>query len=475
MSKKTIRLIATAAAALFALSACTHEIKLDDVDRSTPVLSIGNETVSLAMYKALFDNYLPYMQYSGFDPLEDESSLKYYRDWLVDILTDDLVTLHQAKQSGFTFTEEEEAQLAAETEEELGELFSEFMELARQDYADDPSIPVEVYFEGIVNSESEYYTGVSMSWEDYKAYYRGQSRNSAIVKAFREKVCAEFVPTNDDVADWYDSAVANDKATYTADPGNYKNDEEEYEQYFGSREGVYPITYVPSGYSRMMQIVVYPQGELSDEYSDKLERMEEIETEYGRLAFEDAVSGTDVNAGRLAELVTEYNALKEAADAEYEEYLRSAREKIEAAKREIMNGRPFEEVMPDYTEDKRVIGDGDGEGCRAFLEKGELISLKHTSSADWSNGIKEEFKKLALGHYSEIFMEGGAFRIIYYASDETSGEVPLEAIYDDIKTVCTASVQDKQWEALIAEWKKDPDLVINEELLDLVGKDDLKN
>ncbi|MCR5611996.1 MAG: hypothetical protein K6F68_09250 [Clostridiales bacterium] len=475
MIKKTIRLIAMASAALLLLTACANKNKTDNIDRSTPVLSIGDESVSFAMYKALFDNYLPYMQYSGHDPLESESSLKSYRDWLVDILSDDLVTLYQAKQSGFKLTEEQEAQLAADTENEINDLYLNFMKVAEQEYSEDNSIPVSAYFDGIVNSESEYYTGVTMGWEDYKEYYRGQARNSAIVKAYREFVCSEFHPADDDITDWYDSAVVNDKAVYTANPERYKTDEEEFEQYFGLRDGVTPVAYVPSGYSRMMQIVVSPEGELSEEYSKKLDRMDEISREYGRLSFEDAVNGTDANASKMTELVNEYKALKESTDAEYEEYIKAAREKIEAAMSEIDEGKPFAEVMLKYTEDKRVVGDENSEGCKAFREKGELISLKHTSSADWSQTIKDEFKKLSLGERSDVFMEGGSFRIIYYASDETSGEVPLEAIYDDIKAVCTAAVQDEQWDALLTEWKKDPALKINEELLNVVGKDSLKS
>ena len=464
-----------ALAALLALSACSHNVDPDNIDKSAAVISIGEESVSYAMYKALFDNYLPYMQYSGFDPLANEESLKQYRDWLVDILTDDLVTLYQAKQAGFGLTEEQKAQLNEQTENELDELYAEFMKHAEQDHTDDPSIPVSAYFDGIVNSESEYYTGVSMSWEDYKEYYRGQARNSAIVKAYRDLVMSEFLPTDDDVSDWYDSAVVSDKANYTLNPENYKTDEEEYEQYFGIRDGANPVTYVPSGYSRMMQIVVTPEGELSDEYSKKLERMESIMAEYGKLSFEDAVNGTDDNAEKLSELISEYNALKEATDAEYEEYVSLAREKILKAKAEIEEGKPFAEVMLRYTEDKRVTGDESTEGCKAFREKGQLISLEYTSPADWSDTIKTEFSKLSMGECSDVFTDGGSFRLICYVSDETSGEVPLDAVREDIRTVVMAKVQDEQWEALIAEWKKDPKLVINEELMNTVGKDQLKS
>ena len=476
--KKLACIISLALASAFLLPACSlngKNGKTDDIDRSKPIISIGEESISFAMYSALFDNYLPYMQYAGNDPYESEDSLQSYKNWLIDILTDDLVTLHQAKKSGFTLNAEQEAQLSEETESELTELYNSFMRLAEQDFADDSSIPVSAYFEGAVNSESEYYTGTAMSWEDYKAYYREQARSSAIVKAYRDLVCQEFLPEEDDISDWYDSAVNADRETYTADPGRYKTDEEEYERYFGVSDGIEPVTYAPSGYSRIMQIVVTPEGELSEEYSQKLERMEEIRKEYGELAFDDDLNNTGRHETRMNELMTEYRALKEATDAEYEEYTASARAKINEALAAINSGEEFADVMLRYTEDTRIIGTETAEGVKAFREKGELISLEYTSSADWSAGIKDEFAKLSIGERSNVFMEGGSFRIIYYASDEPSGAKPLESLYEDIREVCASAVRDEQWAALVAEWKKDPALTIDEELLKIVGQKEENN
>ena len=474
INKSLSRIACLLTALVFMLCACSennNQQENEPADRSVPVVSIGEESVSLAMYTALFDNYLPYMQYSGYDPLESESSLTSYRSWLVDILTDDLVTLYQAKQAGFTLSEEDEQKLAEDSEAEINELYNSFMKLAEQDFADDPSVPVSVNFEGIVNSESEYYTGIAMSWEDYKAHYREQARNAAIVSAYREKVCEEFVPGEDDVADWYDSASRSDKETYTAHPERYKEDEEEYEQSFGVKTGVYPIAYVPSGYYRMRQIVVSPQGELSGEYGEKLKRMDAIKQEYGTLAFEDAASGSSRNSMRMEELLNEYHALKESTDAEYADYVADARAKIGEALECLRDGEDFVDVMLRYTEDERIIGSDGSEGVAAFVEKGELISLEYTSSVDWSSAIKDEFAKLEPGQHSGVFMEGGSYRIIYYEAEEPSGFVPMAQIYDSIEAVCTETARDEQWAALLTEWKKDPALFIDEELLKTVGTD----
>ena len=454
-----------------ALSACSlgSGRKQEDIDASEPVITVGEESVSYAMYRALFDSYLPYMQYAGQDPYESESNLASFREWLVDILSDDLITLYQAKQSGFELSAEQEEELERSTESEISELYNSFMKIAEQYYADDPSIPVTSYFESIVNEESEYYTGVAMSWEDYKENYRSEARHSAVVKAYREAVCAEFVPTEDDISDWYDSARVSDRENYTANPEKYKTDEENFERFFGKSDGIYPITYVPSGYSRIMDIVVTPKGELSSEYAKKLERMAAIKDEYADLMFEDAVSGSEENAARIEELLNEYRALKESTDTEYEEYISEARTKIDEALSELTSGASFRDVMLRYTEDTKVAGDGSSEGCAAFREKGELISLEYRSSDDWSDTVKAEFGKLEIGQYSEVFTDGESFRIIYYASDETAGDVELETIRADVAAVCAASVRDAQFEALLAEWKKDPALKVDYDLINTIG------
>ena len=457
------------------LGGCSGNKKKDlsSIDASEPVISIGDLEVSFASYKALFENYLPYMQYYGQDPLESVSALESYQDWLVDELSNDLVTVYQAENAGFKLSSQQEEELKTQTEAELNELYDRFIKYAEQSYAEDSSIPLETYFEGIVNQESEYYTGVAMSWEDYKLHYSNEARKAYLVDAYRESVVREFIPTEDDIADWYDAAYENDRANYLDAPEKYKEDEENFEMNFGAGDSALPVTYVPDGYSRMMHIVVTPKGELSDEYKAKLKRMEEIRAEYAVLSFEDALNGTNKNAARIEALLEEYRLLDNATKGEYSVFVEEAEEKIRLAYDELKNGRPFEDVMLEYTEDKRVVGTEAGGGCEAFKTKGELISLKYSGYGDWSETVKAEFSKLSIGEYSGVFMDNGSYHIVYYASDERSGDVPLDELRDQIKEVCMSGVQNSQWNALLNEWKNDPDLKIDLDVIRLVGLSEL--
>lgn len=458
----------------FCIVFCSCSLKKAPVlDPKEPVISIGDQSADLALFKALYDTYLPYMKYYGQDPLGSADSLKTFQDWILDSLTGDIVARYQAEQAGFELSEEQEEELRIQTEEEINALYDKFMKYAEQSFSDDPSIPVEAYFDSAVNTESEHYTGIAMSWEDYKEYYRSESRDAFIVTAFKEQVCSEFIPSEDEIRSWYENALDSDKANYADSPEKYKADEEQYEMSLGNSAAAYPITYVPEGYSRMMHIIVTPKGELSEEYKTKLRRMEEIKIEYAELCFEDAEDGSQNNSEAIAALLNEYLDLKNESDEEFDKYVEDARNKIYMAYGELESGKDFAGVMMKYTEDERVIGSDGKPGCETFRTKGELISLVHNGLEDWDETVKNEFSKLDKGMYSNVFMDEGSYHIIYYASDEPAGEVPLDGIHDVVETVCAEGIRNAQWDLLIEEWKKDPDLKINMELIRQVGVDDL--
>lgn len=451
-----------------------ESINLEEIDPTTPILTIGDEKISFAIYKALYESYLPYMQSTGYDPLASKSSLESFQDWLVDSLAKDLVVLHQADENGFTLTEEQEAELKKQTDDELQERYDEYYSHAQEDYEADPTVDIDTYFLNYINNVSEYYTGVKMNWEEYKAEYAAEARRSYIIQAYKESVSEEFAPTGQDITDWYDTQYNSNKSSYTDYPSKYKTDEEYYEKYFGEKDDAFPILYVPAGYSRVMHIVVSPEGELSEEYNTKMERIDEIKAEFAELAFEDAVAGTDGNADAIAALINEYNGLKAETDAEFAGFTAAANDKISQAYRALQNGQPFAEVMLQYTEDPLVVGDNNYDGCKAFQEKGQLISLEYNSSNDWSEAVKEEFSKLTKGSYSEVFMDGGSYHILYYVGDEEPGDVQLAKVYSAIETLCMENVKTNLWDALTEEWLNDPELVKNMPLIRALGLKEVK-
>lgn len=474
MKRCFIILLSLALCACCLFCACSVG-KKDAADGGRAVIEIGSDKVTYSEFRSVFDNYITYMQFYGQDPYSDLDSLESYQDWVTDVMTDDLVTLHQAEQVGFALNEEQEAEVQKLIDDGINEVYDELMKYAEEDFADDPSVPVETYFESLVYNESVYHTGEALGWEDYKTVYAENVRKSYLVTAYRGKVCEEFRPSEEYLKNWYDSAIESDKANYSESPEKYKTDTEYYEQNVDSdTENVYPITFAPSGYSRIMEIVCMPKGELPEDHANKLARMEEIKHEYAELAFEDALSGSDTNKAQMESLLDEYKSLKEATDSKYEEYMSEAADKIREAYEKLEQGADFKEVMLEYTEDTAVTGENGEGGCEAFREKGRLISLRYSSSDDWSENVKAEFKKLSPGGYSMPFIDGGCWHIVFYASDEPSGEIPFEDVRDRIESSTAETLRDSMWESLLEEWKRDPELIIHQELIRTVGAEELK-
>ena len=112
-----------AAAFLFCFSGCKKNKDKNGVpnDKTAAVASIGDETVSYALYTAAFDSYLSYMEQMGYDPVSNEEELQKFRDWVLEYLVKDMVVLYRAKEEGFKLSDEQIAESDAQAETELKE------------------------------------------------------------------------------------------------------------------------------------------------------------------------------------------------------------------------------------------------------------------------------------------------------------------------------------------------------------------
>lgn len=474
--KKFISLFLTISMCI-TLAACADGGKTGPSAKPDPlevVVSIGDETVNYALYESLYNSYLSYMQQSGYNPLANLEELNSFQDWIVDFLVTDVVTLYNAKQNGFTLSEEDVAQMESQADEELKSIYDEYMNYAQEDNSNDPSKTVEEYFNDYMEVLSMHYTGKAMTFEEYSEQYRSELEKTYIITEYKAQVCEEFEVANEDITGWYSEHFNADSSTYASSPAQYKVDQEYFEKYFGIEEDADPPTYAPAGYSRIMDIVVAPEGELSEEYTERIKDMDELYSEYCELSFDDALNGTDENSTRIAEILDEYREIKALTDAEFEEYTAAAAEKINQAYLELEGGAEFSEVMLKYTEDPFVVGDDETEPSEAFRTVGRVISTEHESPNDWSATLKAQFGELEIGEYSGVFLdEDNSYHIIYYASDIEEGEIPLNSIYDSVEIAAKASSDERQWADLVEDWKDDPDLYINTDVIRLLGMDAL--
>lgn len=473
MLKRTVStILSLLLIAALTFSACGKDTELTVEPKGTDIVaSIGEETITYSLYKAAFESYYEYMEMLG-STITSEQELNQYQDMILEYLLMDVLAIYNAEQDGFVLSDEKRAEAIAQAEEELQDVYDTYMEYAESDYLDNQSKTVQEYFDEYISELSEYYVGEELDFAGYSERYTEETIRTYIIEEYKKHVCDSFEVSETDIINWYDEVNASDRSAYSTNPEQFKFDQEYFEKYFGTADDACPATYVPEGYSRIMDIVVYPSGELDEEYRSKQSRMKDIYDEFSELAFEDALSISDNNAEQISSLLEEYKQLDEECRDMYDEYIKEARTKIDKAFEELENGADFVDVMMKYSENTVVVGSETAAGCTAFQTNGQIISLEYECQLDWSDAIKEIFSMLDIGEYSGVFTDDdGSLHIIKYVSDITPGDIPLDDVREAVTYFVKADSSEEKWNELMQVWLDDPSIVRNMPAVRYLGKD----
>ncbi|MBR5949142.1 MAG: SurA N-terminal domain-containing protein [Clostridia bacterium] len=438
------------------------------------VASIGDQKITIGVFNGAFTSYADYYTQMGMDPYASKSDLEYFQDMVLEAVLNDALVLHHASEEGFTLTAEQKFDAEQSAASELEQVKSQLMSQAEQLYASDPSKTIEQYFESLIGDMAEYYTGSSMSFENYCEEYKKQSLDTALVSAYKAAFESDISVSDAEIAEWYEKQLESDKKMYSEDAGKYLQNASEFEAYGEQHTDVYPPTYVPEGYLRIFDITVCADGELSEEYKSLTEEMDKVSAKCSDMLFSDALNGTEEHAEEILKLVEEYKVLKAQADEMYEEHLSSARKKIEEAYALLEDGEDFVEVMKRFTEVNYSESE-DGSLPQRVIENGELISLtSDCGENDWSATLKEVCGMTAKGEYSSIFAdEDGSLHIIMRGDDVPSGAVDQASIRDAIVRIVRSEKSPSAWQCKLDEWREDPALKIDMDTVRSVGADKL--
>lgn len=459
--KKFFALALAAALALCVFAGCSLKPQSEntdvpvatDVDRDATVVTVGDQAVTMGEYIDLFNTYASYYTNYGYDIYSDPTALNEFQDFVVDLLAEDKIIAYQAQKAGITeLSEEQLKEIEDKVAEELEYLLDTYRAQAEEEAAADSTVDVEARTKELMEAETEYYTGSSMTYDEFVEWIRTYYKESAVSEAFREEVLKDITVSQEAIQKWYDDTLATQKTTYADDGGAYKTDAENYEKYGGV-----PVVYIPEGYSRVLHILITPEGEPSEEYTAKTDEMDSLAAEYGELAFDSAISGA--NNPRLAEILTAYKALDKEAQALEETRMASALTKANEVFAKLEAGEDFATLMSEYTQDDAILSFDN------VAKKGLLISNKYESEADWSKDVKTAFSTLKMGEYSQVIRDEEGCHILYYLSDETTGPVALDTVKTDVETVLLTDLQDQEWTSMLETWKNDGSVKIDEELV----------
>ncbi len=477
--KRTVALLLTLIMSLSLLAGgCSilknGEAALSELSKGTPsnastasddqliVAQVGDEVVTYDEYAEKFNMYVAYSQSYGYDILSDPNKLAATEDSIIDILVEEKVLAYQTAQAGVDVLD---AAHAVEVEQNVNneiETFHDlYLEEAQARVAEDATLDLEETIKTVVAENSAIYTGQLMSYDAFIQWITDYYTDVSLQDMFREQYLADEINvtiSDEDIQAWYETALVSTQANYDEDGGLYKDDQEYVEMYGGE-----PVVYVPEGYSRVLHILIAPQGEMPAEYTEKLNAMENLKTEYGELAFNAKLSGAD-NAARMDAVLKEYVQLQKEALAIEDAHYADANARAQEAHDKLEAGEDFASVMAEYTEDDYMLS------YDTLAKKGLLISNKYVSGLDWSDAVKLAFAALRPGEYSNIIMDVDGCHILYYLSDETAGKVSLEDIRSEITPVLLAEAQDAAWSEAVDEWKNADNVVINEELVRSIGE-----
>lgn len=426
---------------------------------------VGDTEISFGEYMRLFEQYSYYSSMFGMDVSTDAAMLAQMQDMVRDIMLEEAIIRYQAEKNGVaSLNAEQQAEVDAQAEEIVAGMRAEYEEMALAAKESDESIDVESYIANLIADDTEYSTGTAMTEQEYLAWLKEQASVNFLRDNLIELLCSDAEVSDEDVQAWYEETLASDEAYYTENPAAFKSAEEGY-LCAGAQEGYLPVAYVPEGYSRVMDLRIAPKAdvhELYPEYEEKRLRMEEIEAEYGAMAFADAVQGDGANRAQLDALLKEYKALETETAGMAAEAGREALAAIEEAYAKLEDGGSFESIHLQYSENDAAAN------CEALMTGGLLLNPE-ANDGSWSEDCIEEFEKLEMGQYSPIFMDEDGYHILYYRADVESGARPLSELEADARASLLEDAQYEAWQELLSAWMLDESVEVNEEVYRQAG------
>ncbi len=433
-----------------------------DLDLNAVVAKVGDNEITLSEFKSVFDNYSAMLSGYGYDVTSDVTTLEQFQDDIIDMLVNkELISVKAAELGVKNLSAEQQAELASRTETELESMHEYFRGLAEDEAAQDSTVDVESRIISLIEEEAAYYTGESMTYDEYIEYTKNAVSDAYYEELLKNIVCADVNVTEDKVTEKYNELLQADTTNYNEDPAAYKADKETQE----AGEDIL-ILYTPEGYSRVMDILAAPEGEIPERYTEIETELANIKNEYSTLALEDVYSGTNDNADKIKELEEKYKTLKTEADELIKANLQSAKAKIEEAYAKLQSGASFTDVLAQYTENT------DFTEIEAYKANGKLISTLYDSESDgdWSSELKEQFAKLSIGGYSEVFLDDDGYHIISYVKDEPSGNADLSTVKDSISEMLLDELKAEEWNSILETWRNDGTVTLFTDIFRAIGK-----
>ncbi len=434
MRKKAILAFMLAAALL--LTGCALVEKDQAVDDATPIIQLGDKTitkiqVSYALQNQLYNMYQMYSSYGmSFDP-NDATVRAQTLDDVITGLTKQLVKDKKVTEFGFdTFTSEEDKAIQETAQKNL----DTDKETVKAYYFADTKLEGEALDTAI----QEKMTELGAAFDRYYA----NEKATATEKKLRDSVVSSITVTDEQIKGDYDSRVAQAKSTYESNLSAYGSS-------VNSNADVY---YAPAGYRYVKHILrKFPDEtktaltSLQTQISDKATQISTVDssiTALGEGVAQDDPKRTDLNAQKTA-----LEQAKADLQAQYDKALEDAYAKLVPTVDEVLGkitaGEDFDALMETYGEDPGMQTSPRKEMGYAVCEGFASFDPAFTQAA---MALKQ------VGDVSPAVRGQSGIHIIKYVSDIAEGAVPLDTVKEKISSELLTGLQDDAYTAKVDEW-----------------------
>ena len=423
------------------------------MDRDAIAIRIGDGDKYVVTLGEVLDAYNSQLQgfaQYGLEPPTEETEINSIVDYGAESLANAQIILYHAEQMGIALEQADEDEIDANLEDEMNYYLDNFRQQAQSEGAED----VDARAEEIFCTELQN-AGLDLDVAGYRDYVRGFYVKDALISKVEAAVKEAVELTDEDAKAYYDNLIEVQTAEYAEAPEKYLDDEESYEKFGGD-----PIVVVPEGYLRVRTITISPEEAIDERYTTLRNDMSALEAEYGKLSLESA----SLNAARLAEIKTEYDAKKTEADALFETHIESARKKAELAVAALSENNDFGDVLEMFGEDDLY------KTYPSFAITG-LLMQKGIASSTWPQAVVDAVDALKPGEHSGIIRIDDMFYIVELVGEEPAGIVPYEDIEEDVRAVATVDAANEAWNAQQQAWRDDTSIVhFYEDVYRVIGK-----
>lgn len=352
----------------------------------------------------------------------DKTVIASIKSQTLTLMTENLALEQKAEALGLALTEEEEAAVEQDAQDQYNELISGMME------------QYELTEEDAVAQAAE--AGTTLAMIQYFL------RNDKIQQKLHDYAGQDAAVTDEEIAAEFDTRVAKAKESYDATPSQYSID-----VLNGST-----IYYRPAGYRNIKNLVISLPEDVQTTVDDLSSQLY-MATYYKYMYDYQLTNGGELDDATKQEYTdksAEYQTQIDDLQAQLDAAAAAGREQIQAKADEVLalckaEGADFDALMAEYNGDTAT---------------GTLVEVGYPVCAD-STGYVEAFTQGAMalekvGDVSDLIATSYGYHILQYASDVTEGAVELDdALRAAIESDLLTTKQDDAYTAAREEWIKE--------------------